>query len=158
MAGIQTNLHQLFSMSTNERTAVNQFSKILSGMIQFSQRHAIDLMAEPLMLQVAGTSLTANIGEMNDYGLSMNTLVDIVEDSDDSSDDSSSSGMGVAYWKPARKDISILSNQIALAISTVTESYFYFEHDTQRVKIVGGSTQTALKKLETMELLLVNQT
>lgn len=109
------------------------------------------------MLQIPGTSLAPEIGIANDYGLSINTLVDIIEDSDDSSDESSSSGNGLAYWKPACDDITILSNEIALAISTITECYFYPEHDARRVKIIGGNVQAAVKKLEAMESLMVSQ-
>lgn len=108
------------------------------------------------MLQIPGTSLAPEIGIANDYGLSINTLVDIIEDSDDSSDESSSSGNGLAYWKPTCDDITILSNEIALAISTITECYFYPEKDAHRVKIIGGNVQAAVKKLEAMESLMVS--
>lgn len=154
--GESAKLSQLFSMSTNEKFAINQFSKLLSGIILFSQKDAVDHTEDPLMLQLPGTSLAVDMGGMNDYSLSMNTLVDIVEDSDDSSDNSSASGIGLTYWKPVGKDISILSNEIALAISTITECYFYPERDAHRVKIVGGSVKSALEKLKTMEPLMAS--
>lgn len=143
-------------MKTDDKVAVNQFSKILQGVILFSTRDNIDYTADPLMLEIPGTAHATDNSIPDDHGIPTHTLVDIVEDSDDSSDDSSLSGIGLAYWKPAGNDISILTSDIATSISTITDCFFYPQQDSCRVKIVGGNVQVALQKLQTMEPLMVS--
>ncbi|KAK5106275.1 hypothetical protein LTS08_000393 [Lithohypha guttulata] len=135
--------------------AVKLFCDILNTVIQYQLKLG-DHTDEELMSPVENTTLPVHAQY---FGISPHLavpepLIDIDQDSEDSSDGSSSTGIPCAHWTPRCGDISILSSEVAAAISNITECILYREHDSRRVKIMNGNTQAALEKLVRMEPLL----
>lgn len=59
------------------------------------------------------------------------------------------------YWYPECRDISILPTTVAESISALTKCSIYPEKGENRIRLVNGDFQTALRKLQNMEPQLV---
>lgn len=133
---------------------MNLFSQLLKGQIDFN-RHNDDHISEELLVPIEYTTLPKDFDSPGAYNDLHDTLIDIDDDSDESTEDSSSGGGPCAYWTPRCGDVSVLPDDVATKIAEITECFLYKETENGRWRVMHGSIETSIEKLQNLESLLV---